>query len=399
MTAAGAQRRPDARTRVWWWLIALPGRLVTREWIIAVAFTIGMASLSVAFGVVPDLAAEGWAGNPRLPWLVGFTVVAMVFLVAGAGMWWLRNTLLHRRGTAYIVEETAPGWDPEDKRAFTAAIRSQFAAVREVPGPARLRGDWEWAFDHRAALWGERLTDLVHSFRVVYINDDPTTPNALYMWAPWPVALAFGLRTHNRNRSLNLQVRARPSFGRRGTVRAVAFTDPGHTFGDPGGTQQPPAGTITVREYPVRLRVEPAGAGPPVVVLLLRTSDLPFGPLPSEPHGGTPTLSVTDGATLNLPGDALATVHEWVYQPVGQTIDWVEFPAVVASAAAWIRDRADVADGSSLLLGALLPQEVAVGIGIVAARTPNWPAHLWPMMHDPARGLVVVRLDLGRGTA
>jgi hypothetical protein len=217
--------------RVSWRIRALPGVLVTRDWAIAVSFTVGMASLSAAFGILPDLAVDGWAGNARLPWLVGSGVVSVVALATGTAMWWFRNTLLNRRGTAYLVDVSSPGWDPEDKRAFRASIRSQFAAVREVAGPDRLRGGRAWTLDDDGSrLWDEHLTDLVHSFRTLHANDDPTTSNALYLWAPWPVALGFGLRTVGGHRGVRLDVRHRPSFGRLGEVRPVGFVRAGLTF-------------------------------------------------------------------------------------------------------------------------------------------------------------------------
>lgn len=41
---------------------ALPGVLVTQERVIAVAFTVGMASLSAAFGIMPTSLWKGGRG-------------------------------------------------------------------------------------------------------------------------------------------------------------------------------------------------------------------------------------------------------------------------------------------------------------------------------------------------
>lgn len=381
--------------RVRWRIQALPGALVTRDWIIAVAFTVGMASLSAAFGIVPDLAVEGWTGNPRLPWMFGAGVTAVVTLGAGIAMWWHRNALLHRRGTAYLIEEVAPGWDAEDKRAFTAAVRSQFAAVREVPGPGRLRSERAWIFDDRGGrLWDQHLTDLVHSFLAVHANDDPTTENALYLWAPWSVALAFGLRTVDRHRGLRLHVRHRPSYGRLGETRPAGFARPGLTFRD----AETLSGVVVTGKRRIRLRAAPAGNVKSVTLLLIRTSDLPYGSLPATTGRRLPTVAVRDAARLGLPRRATVTMQEWTYRPPHRLVAWSEYQAVAAAAAEWIRERAAAAgEDGTILLGALVPQEIGVGIGIVAASMPDWPAHLWPLMYDAENDrLVTVELNLGR---
>lgn len=387
-------RRYRFLLRARWRIQSLPGALVTRDWAIAVAFTVGMASLSAAFGIVPDLAVEGWAGNPRLPWMFGAGTAAVVALGAGIAMWWHRSALLHRRGTAYLIEEVAPGWDAEDKRAFTAAVRSQFAAVREVPGPGRLRYEHAWTFDDRGGRrWEQHLTDLVHSFRAVHANDDPATENALYLWAPWSVALAFGFRSVARHRGLRLHVRHRPSYGRLGEARPAGFARPGLTFREAGTL----SGVVVTGERRIRLRAAPAGNAKSVTLLLVRTSGLPYGSLPATTGRRLPTVSVRDVARLGLPRRATVTVQEWTYRPPRRFIAWGEYQAVAAAAAEWIRERAAAAgEDATILLGALVPQEVGVGIGIVAASMPDWPAHLWPLMYDAEKDrLVTVELNLG----
>jgi hypothetical protein len=53
-----------------------------------------------------------------------------------------------------------------------------------------------------------------------------------------------------------------------------------------------------------------------------------------------------------------------------------------------------------VLVGMLVPQEVAVGMGVLIGATPHdqWPAHLWPVHTQPCDGrqrLVIPGLDLG----
>lgn len=80
------------------------------------AFAVGLASVGAVFGDVPDLAVEGWHANPRLPSLLGFPVVAAASpLVVGTVMCWMRNGLLARRGTAYVVQDRAVGWEVENR--------------------------------------------------------------------------------------------------------------------------------------------------------------------------------------------------------------------------------------------------------------------------------------------
>lgn len=385
-----------------WRLRALPGVLVTRDWVIAAAFSIGMASLSAAFGIVPDLAVDGWADNARLPWLVGSSVAAVVTLGTAMAMWWFRNTLLHRRGTAYLIEELSPDWDPEDRRAFKAAVRSQFSAIQEVLGPGRLRNEQVWTFDDRGCqLWDERLTDLVHSFRALHANDDPTTDNALYMWAPWSVALAFGLRTVGRHRGVHLHVRHRPSYGRLGEAQPVGFMHAGISFRDTDALRTPLTGIVTQRERSVRLCADPGGAATSVTVLLVRTSDRPYASLPAAAGCRISKMAVRDGAGLGLPRRQKVTVREWVYRPQNRFIPWREYQSVAFAAAEWIRDCSAAAEPNAIiLLGTLLPQEIGVGIGIVAAAMPGWPPRLWPLMYDAKdEALVIVRLNLGRDGA
>jgi hypothetical protein len=133
-------------------------------------------------------------------------------------------------------------------------------------------------------------------------------------------------------------------------------------------------------------------------VLLVRTSDLPYGPLPASAGFRLPAVAVRDAARLGLPRNAKVIVQEWIYRPPRRLIAWNEYPAVATAVAVWIRDRAAVAGPhATILLGMLVPQEIGVGVGIVAAAMHDWPTYLWPLIYDPQNShLVTVRLNLGR---
>jgi hypothetical protein len=406
---------------LWWRIRGRLDKLIRPDWLIAVAFTVGMALLGAALGIIPEVAAEQWtAASGRRAWMLWLAGGAVLLLLAGVLLWRHRTRLLHRRGTAYIVEATSAGWQPEDKHAFLTAMGAQFASVLKVPGPGDLGADWTWPLDHRTGEWDSRVDELVQYFLATCFNDDHLTANTLYLWAPWSVAMAFGARITKASRSLNLHVRQRPSDGRTKMSRKfVDFTQAGHTFRTDGSpTPTPPGGatltaTVTTRAHPAILRSQPAtdSARPPtdkhptseVMILLIRTTDQPFGPLPAT-HGKAPaepvTFNVIDGAGLALPAADHVTVLEWRCLPTGSLHVWDEYPAIVEQAATWIcRQHADH-PGATLLLATAMPQEIGTGLGIHATTRPDWPDTLWPMIfipHDtPFR---VPLLNLGRATA
>ena len=70
----------------------------------------------------------------------------------------------------------------------------------------------------------------MHSFWAVHYNDDHVTRNAVFVWAPWPVAMAFGARATARRRGLVLHVRQRPSDGAAGARRELRLADGAHDF-------------------------------------------------------------------------------------------------------------------------------------------------------------------------
>jgi hypothetical protein len=64
----------------------------------------------------------------------------------------------------------------------------------------------------------------------VHDNDVQITRNALFTWAPWPVAMAFGARATARSRGLVLNVRQRPSYTAGVDRHELRLTDVAHDF-------------------------------------------------------------------------------------------------------------------------------------------------------------------------
>lgn len=425
---------------------------------IGVFFTVATAALSAAGGIVPDLAVEGWTGG-RGGWLLGFVTLGVVTVAAGAGLWWWRNRLRQRLGVAYVVNEVAAGWTPEQKEGFLSDVRDRFAVFRPVPPLRGFDRAAVWPQGPEATRWGRDVDSLVRHFRVASYDPDgrdATLDRSLFVWAPWPVAVAFGHRVTAGERGLALRVRQRDSFGRQGPLRVGPIQD-GHTFqGQADQSDGALSGELRVQSHPARLRIthdngraeppavaaepspsspgsspppesgsseSPSSDGPPaegpsskVLLLVLRTSHHEFGPLPRLPVDLTQraahdfavaavtdreplVIDLYDAAGLDLPATVPTTLREWRYLPrPGQTHhQWQDYPQIVAAAAQWIADQAAAAPGATILLGAQLPQEVAVGLGIRSARQPGWPRELWPLVHSVSDGAFTVpQLNLGR---
>lgn len=195
------------------------GRPEPRQWLTGVLFAIATALLSGAVALLPgaldDARAAGWNAAWRtwtLRLTIGFGILGAGALGAAARRWHLRGKLLDDRGTAYVIEEHAITWRHEEKASVLAAIAAGFAAVLRVPGPGELGDSWRWQADADGApAWDERIDQLVRSFWAVHYNDDQVTRNAVFTWAPWPVAIAFGARATAQRRGLVLHVRQRPS--------------------------------------------------------------------------------------------------------------------------------------------------------------------------------------------
>jgi len=381
---------------------------------VGVGWTVSGLLLGAALGGVYSLATGDLSngGTQVQLWLtVGLTVVA-----AGIAAWCLVAVLgagrvRSRNGTAYIIREQAQGWARDDAEGFLTESRRQFARVIEVPGPVALDSGWDWPLDDGAAAWDRKVDELAVAFRALHLDAGAATPSGIFMWAWWSVAMAFGMRVTAAERGLSLDVWQRPSDGRTAQEAPVPWASRPHAFGDALGPALASPVTPRTFSWPVRLTVSPgsrpgsglpAGAPGDVAVLLVRVGRKPWGGIPDagltpEPEPGREyDLDVRDVAGACAGGKAPAELHELRYDlPIG-TVPWHDFPALVTACADWIERTASKLAGRTLLLGTVVPAEVALGIGIRAGRAnrAGWPSHLWPLQHS-ADGLVVPRLNLG----
>lgn len=385
----------------WAWTVRYSG-------VVTVGWTVSGLLLGAALGGVYTLITGDWhqgTTHDELWLTLGLTVVAVVIaawcLVAVLG----RARVTRHNGTAYILRETAQGWARDDAAKFLAESRRQFARVIDVPGPATLDSSWGWTLDDQAERWDAKVNELAVAFRALHLDDDPSSPSGIFLWAWWSVATAFGMRVTAAERGLELDVWQRPSTSRTFQEAPVPWANRPHSFRGAGSTGL----NLLEFEWPVSLTATPAtahspAAGPEPAVLLIRVGRKEWGGIPDA--GATPEpepgqrydLHIRDAAGACPSGKTDAVLHELRYDlPIG-TIPWHDFPALVTASADWIVRRAGSLKGRALLLGTVIPPEVALGVGIRAghAARSGWPAHLWPLMYDQANGgFVVPRLNLG----
>jgi hypothetical protein len=398
-----------------------------------------VAGLFIAFalGNVPSLVTGDWKSGTTWAslWLsIGSAVLAAIAFALAETARRRRDAMIEQNGTAYIIQEQARFWDKDTAGRFREGIRRRFARVIQVPGPVEASRGWDWSLDGDASHWDGKADELVRAFRVLAIDKDrdaTITPNGVFLWAYWAVAMAFGMRLTAIDRDTVLDVWQRPSRARAGQVDPETWAQRPHRFtsapelpralqaaqqaaGTPGpGTSGP---ELAEHVWPVELEVSRAGRSQrgarhsagngDACVLLLRFSESAWGPLPAvsapQPQGSL-SLHLRAAAGLALAGASAAELHELrcvpPSSPSGAQFPWEQFPALAAEAAGWIERKAKELDGRTLLLGTLLPQEVGLGLGILAgqeSRRATWPQHLWPIILDPpSRDLVIPALDLG----
>ena len=400
---------------------------VGRDWLIPGAATCATLFLGAALGGVPAVLAGSWT-DPQTritAWaMVALAVVGVLMLLATWLIWHGRNSILHRNGTAYIIRESARGWSADDSKAFAAVLKRQFARMITVPGPGQLGAAWDWPLDEEAANWDQKVTELVRAFQALRSDDDPGIPKGIFIWAWAPVGIAFGQRVIAADRGLVLDVWQRPSRGRSGDVEAADWSQRPHRFGQ---AQVPvpitavlPGSVVGEYRWPARLIVRPLApsadrapkgttafrADP--VILLVRFGSQAWGPLPdasARPHPARSLTITLESAVEFTPAGTFRTdIYELrVLPPDGRPVfPWTAYPALVCHAAGWIRQRSAALGDHPILIGTVLPPEVALGVGVAAGKLTGspWPAHLWPIVARPASGgLVVPRLDLGTGRA
>ncbi len=363
----------------------------------------------------------------------GFGAAGIALLAGAAWRWRRRGLMLAERGTAYVIDEEAATWRHEEKESVLASIADEFAAVLRVPGPGELGENWHWQVgDGAARAWDERADQLVRSFWAVHFNDDHVTRNAVFAWAPWPVAMAFGARATARRRGLVLQVRERPSYGTAGPRQELRIADGAHDF--LRGGRVAPLGEVAPEhaveyldgELPVTFgSLTTRGGGrrvpaPGVLLLVVRVIHGPVGPIELDLARTVKPVTLT--VCTDLLGSAIpAGTHviglaEWRLvpkDPAGRNpmLDWQAFPAAAESIADWVveqaarhRERLAEREGAGrkqvVLLATRIPQELAVGLGIQLGQRSmdreqrlRWPDQVFPVYF--AGSLTVPYLRLG----
>lgn len=400
-------------------------RPLTAEWRTGLLFALATAFLSAWLGLLPgsvdNAAKNGWAGGGQAwtSWLsVAFFVLGAVTFILAARRWYVGQQVRAGRGTAYVIEEQAIAWRHEEKQWVLDELAGGFARVLRVPGPEALGERWQWQADERGAPeWDRRVDQLVHSFWAVHYNDDQVTRNAVFVWAPWPVSMAFGARATARRRGLVLHVRQRPSSGAAGQRHELRLADPAHDFLRSSAQPGQAVASVQHAELTARITVtittigDESGAGTrqpgvdvsafgPVRLLVVRIVHEDIGKIPLD-LARTPGISVhapecLTGSVL-CPGSQQVEVAEWRSANAGGAeLPWEQFPAVAEAIADWIADQAEQHPGHVLLLAARVPQEIAVGLGIqLGQRQAAWPDRLYPVYWTGGE-LFVPDLDLGR---
>jgi hypothetical protein len=418
-------------------------RPLSRPWLTGVLFAVATALLSGALGTLPGALdgvqpGRGMWTSWEMRLTVAFGAAGMMMLAGAAWRWYAREVAVEERGTAYVINEMVPVWRHEEKAAVLTEAGSGFAAALLVPGPRELGENWDWTVGPQAApQWDARVDQLVNSFWAVHYNDSKVTRNAVFVWAPWPVAMAFGARVTARGRGLVLHVRQRPSYGAAGPHRRPRLSDNPHDFG--GVENVPVLEEIAPRHQPVTattmltLTVRPLGApdhqtgrtgrreGHPVhaarsetgiLLLVVRVTHGPVGPIEMDLAKTRPfTLEVSPGlATDVVPAGPhhvpVAELRLGAREPDGPAVpelDWMAFPSAVNAIADWVTGQAAERKAKVVLLAARMPQEIAVGLGVQLTQRSQarekgepWPWQVYPAIFtgDPDR-LAVPGLRLG----
>ena len=401
--------KPAARWRHpgWSWTVG-------RDWLIPSGVAVTTLLIGAGFGAI------GAPTSGRALAYLAIGAAGLVLLILTWIAYRGRERMLRRNGTAYIIYEEAREWSLDDSRDFLAAAGRQFARTIRVPGPGKFGESWDWPLGDGAENWDSKVTELTRSFQALYLatysDDDPETPKGTFLWAWWAVAVAYGARVTATDRGIALDVWQRPSRGRAGHLEAAPWSQRPHRFGQGGPahaiTEVLPSCVPQELTWPAQVTIIPRqaqpGTGPEdrigVAILLVRLGLAPWGPLPAVPAVPDPAVPVSlvldDAAGLGPAGTFPCEIHELRIAPPAGTglFPWQAYPALVGGVSAWIRRKAATLEGRTVVLGTVMPAEVALGLGIDAGQigVPGWPAHLWPAIYrQSADSLVVPRLDLG----
>lgn len=406
---------PGRRRRGSTWLHPGWSWTVGRVWVITALSTSVSLIFGAVLGALPALLAGSWrdAQTREQVWiLVGLSVAGVAAGGIAVGLYRKRRWVLQQNGTAYVIQELVGDWDRQQEKAFLESAGRHFARVIQVPGPGQLGRPWDWPLNAEARKWDSKVDELIRAFQALRSADDPATPNGMLMWCSWAVSVAFGLRVSAADRDLQLDVWQRPSHGRAGNIETVIGAQRPHRF----GYDAPVALADLLRSsapqefvWPARLETEQLNTRDRsehrrrVSVLLLRFSYQGWGPLPAVGSGPAPIgprrLRVSDAAGVIPAWSPRVTIRELrcLPPPCGQ-FPWPAVPALVTAAADWVERTSASLTSHTLLLGAVMPPETALGLGIVAGhpQRTRWPQHLWPLVYETATGsLAVPRLDLG----
>jgi hypothetical protein len=390
----------------WSWTVRYPR-------IVVFGYSAGSLLLGLGISALVSLAPGGLTSSQvrRLQWLmfVAFGLAVVVYAVSEIARQG-RDRMRKQNGIAYIVRERARAWQRDESDEFTGGLERRFERVIEVPGPGQLGPGWDWPLDEDARHWDEKAEELARSFRTLYLaSESPGTATAIFAYAWWSVAVALCARLTAADRSLELAVGQRPSNARSGKVDPDLWVHVPQSFTYPAPgpdvLASPGSGEFT---YPARLtatggRGETVHAGNDVSILLVRVGTREWGPVPAvgedrrEVRG---PVRVLDRAGVGLSRTSEVQLHELrcLPPPGEKQIAWEAFPALAMACADWIVNKAAELAGHTLLLGAIMPPEIALGLGICAGQVKRvrWPAHLWPLMYQgQADPFVMPYLDLG----
>jgi hypothetical protein len=386
------------------------------------------ASSAAAIGIGSALGA--------LPRPLLAALAAVCVLLAAFASWWTlsQRRESRRRGSVYVVRERSAAWASDDDvtRHFIDALGTSFPEVRQVPGPAVL-SDWTWPLDGAAHAWEQNVSLLVAAIRISRRGDDKPGQKSLVAWTPWPVAVAMMAQMRRADRGPGLLVRQRTSFGRSAAIETVDPRQPPLSFDavpaaappraarrlmfltswrHPAGVSPPRSEVTELAERPVCLQITrrpEAGAGPEVpatsvTVLLIRLGRGSWGPLAAcdeaDAESADLDLTVADASGIGVDGTVRARLWEWRCLPgVDAALDvhpWRDYEELARGAVSWIGQRCRESHGV-VLLGAVMPQEIGLGIGILLRQRDihDWPAHLYPLVWSGPGGFVIPRLDLG----
>lgn len=400
---------PDWLHPGWSWTVG-------RVWVITGLSASVTLIIGAVLGAMPAVFAGSWR-NPQTrdqTWvLIGFTIAGLVAAVTAIVLYRKRRWVLRQNGTAYVIRELAGDWSRQDEAAFLNSAGRYFARVIKVPGPGQLGRPWNWPLGPGAQQWDGKLDELARAFQALRSADDPATPNGILMWASWAIALAFGTRVSAADRDLALDIWQRPSHGRAGDVETVIGTQRPHRFGytkPVPSAESLPDFTPQEFNYQARLTTTQCPAHKrhvrgrrPVSVLLLRIGYQEWGPLPKADTRYGPAhplhLKVSDAAGVTPNRSSDIYIHELRFlPPPGGRFPWHAIPSLVAASTDWIERKSAKLEGRTLLLGAIMPPEIAIGLGIIAGRAQHtrWPQNMWPLIyHATTDSLVVPHLNLG----